>query len=322
MLGKLIGLQKVRSILAPWNSPRLMKWNTNIISHAQKGSGMKSVQPTDSMDTEIRRPVVQTSESSLSSSTARCTMGPRTAYSTFFTVGFMVSMVNTLARAGTPFSVIFSLGSPRRAALRLDKALPGEDRGGEVSERTPGPSPGPCAPPQPANNSFRPRLKSRTFLGDSSCIRAADMVHLLSASRITSKASALQRETGCFTRERWNESCVREGTTLLKILLGPLNRSDGRANGASTKLWSNPGVILQDLVAFTYSKLFTLTFRGFYSMNIWQQCNYPTPLCGFMSTVIPPLRPRYPTHREARFFGYWAADVAQKGQNLRTGCSV
>lgn len=162
---------------------------------------MKSVQPTDSMDTEIRRPVVQTSESSLSSSTARCTMGPRTAYSTFFTVGFMVSMVNTLARAGTPFSVIFSLGSPRRAALRLDKALPGEDRGGEVSERTPGPSPGPCAPPQPANNSFRPRLKSRTFLGDSSCIRAADMVHLLSASRITSKASALQSETGCFTRQ-------------------------------------------------------------------------------------------------------------------------
>lgn len=129
---------------------------------------------------ELRRPV-QTSESSLSSSTARCTMGPRTAYSTFFTVGFMVSMVNTLARDDTPFSVIFSLGSPRRVALRLDKALPGEedDIVGEVSERTlgpPRPPPARCAPPLPANNSLRPRLNSRTFLGDSSCIRVADMV--------------------------------------------------------------------------------------------------------------------------------------------------
>lgn len=117
--------------------------------------------------------VVQTSESSLSSSTARCTMGPRTAYSTFFTVGFMVSMVNTLARDDTPFSVIFSLGSPRRVTLTLDKALPGEeeDRGGEVSERTLGPPP----PPPLPNNSLRPRLRSRTFLGDSSCILVADM---------------------------------------------------------------------------------------------------------------------------------------------------
>lgn len=125
--------------------------------------------------TEMNRRV-QTCESSLSSSTARCTMGPRTAYSTFFTVGFIVSMVNTLARDVTPFSVIFSLGSPRRVALRLDKALPGEeDRGGEVSERTLGRAPGCCAPLQPPNNSPRPRLKSRTFLTDSSCIRVADI---------------------------------------------------------------------------------------------------------------------------------------------------
>lgn len=121
-----------------------------------------------------RRPALQTSDSSLSSSTARCTMGPRTAYSTIFTLGFIVSMVNTLLRGDTPFSVIFSSGSPRRIALTLNKALPGEDRGGEVSERTLGPWPGRRAPPQPANDSFR--LKSRMFLGDSSCIRVADML--------------------------------------------------------------------------------------------------------------------------------------------------
>ncbi len=153
------------------------------------------------INTEIGRLVVQTSESSLSSSTARCTMGPRTAYSTFFTVGFMVSMVNTLARDDTPFSDIFSLGSPRRVALRLDKALPGEeeDRGGEVSERTLGPPPGPAA-----NNSSRPRLKSRTFLGES--IRVADIVTLpvSGTSWVTFEASAVRSDphhTDCFTGE-------------------------------------------------------------------------------------------------------------------------
>lgn len=86
-------------------------------------------------------------------------------------------MVNTLARDATPFSDIFSLGSPRRVALRLDKALPGEeeDRGGEVSERTLGP-PARCAPLLTANISFRPRLKSRMFLDDNICIRVADML--------------------------------------------------------------------------------------------------------------------------------------------------
>lgn len=160
---------------------------------------------------------MQTSESSLSSSKARCTMGPRTAYSTFFTLGFMVSMVSTLARLTTPFSVIFSLGSPRSVALRLDKALPGEDRGGEVSERTPGPSAGPCAPQQLANNSCRRRLKSRTFLGESSCTRTADMVNVLSACRLTSKSFSIERETGCFALEGRNKRCVSECATLLKI---------------------------------------------------------------------------------------------------------
>ncbi|MEQ2196623.1 hypothetical protein XENOCAPTIV_006040 [Xenoophorus captivus] len=90
-------------------------------------------------------------------------MGPRTAYSTFFTVGFMVSMVNTLARDIIPFSDIFSLGSPRRVVLKLDKALPGEeeeqDKGGEVSERNRGPTPPRCGPPPPCKNSAtRPGL--------------------------------------------------------------------------------------------------------------------------------------------------------------------
>lgn len=165
------------------------------------------MESTGGVNTETRRPIVRTSDSSLSSSTARCTMGPRTAYSTFFTVGFIVSMVNTLARDVTPFSVIFSLGNPRRVALRLDRALPGEEeeRGGEVSERTPGPPPAGCAPLPPANSSLRPRLKSRTLLADSSCIRVADMSDcLLSASWVTLRASAVhsdQHHTGCLTRE-------------------------------------------------------------------------------------------------------------------------
>lgn len=127
--------------------------------------------------------LLRTSESSLSSSKARCTMGPRTAYSTFFTVGFMVSMVNTLVRGGALFSDIFSLGSPRRVALRLDSALPGEedDRGGEVSARTPEP---------PGSDSFRTGFKSRRFLGDSHCIRVADMLRRLSLGKLTRAASA------------------------------------------------------------------------------------------------------------------------------------
>lgn len=137
----------------------------------------------------------QTSESSLSSSTARCTMGPRTAYSTFFTAGFMVSRVNTFARADAPFSGIFSLGSPRRVALRPDRALPGEGdhRAGEVGERT------------PADNSLRPRLKSRTFLADSNCIRVADMlrgcffVFLLSRSFSKLAHSDLHRLSATYT---------------------------------------------------------------------------------------------------------------------------
>lgn len=153
--------------------------------------------------------VVQTSESSFSSSIARCTMGPRTAYSTFFTVGFMVSMVNTLARDDTPFSVIFSLGSPRRVALTLDKALPGEeeDRGGEISERTLGPPPLP-----PANNSLRPRLRSRTFLGDSSCILVADMFN--TASWVTFKASAVHSE---HTHHTPVASLDRSGTEVVQV---------------------------------------------------------------------------------------------------------
>lgn len=45
----------------------------------------------------------RTSLSSFSSCTARCTMGPRTAYSTRFTLGFMLSKVSTLPRHDTPF---------------------------------------------------------------------------------------------------------------------------------------------------------------------------------------------------------------------------
>ncbi|TNN67483.1 hypothetical protein EYF80_022289 [Liparis tanakae] len=122
---------------------------------------------------------------SLGLSKARATMGPRTAYSTFFTVGFMVSMVNTLVRGGTLFSDIFSLGSPRRVALRPDSALPGEedDRGGEVmSARSPEP---------PGSDSFRTGFRSRRFLGDSHCIRVADMLR-----RLFSRQIALERLMG------------------------------------------------------------------------------------------------------------------------------
>lgn len=45
-----------------------------------------------------------TSLSSFSICTARWTTGPRTAYSTFFTLGFMLSTVSTLPRHGTPFA--------------------------------------------------------------------------------------------------------------------------------------------------------------------------------------------------------------------------
>lgn len=129
----------------------------------------------------ISWPATLTSLSSFSSSTARCTMGPRTAYSTFFTVGFMLSMVSTLPRDIVPLSDIFVLGSARRVVLKLDKALPGEeeeDKGGEVSERNPGTPPPQCGPPQPGKNSaLRPGLRSRRVLGEINCTRVADMLH-------------------------------------------------------------------------------------------------------------------------------------------------
>lgn len=50
-----------------------------------------------------------TSFSSFSNCTARCTMGPRTAYSTRFTLGFMVSRVSTLPRCGTPFTACWDI---------------------------------------------------------------------------------------------------------------------------------------------------------------------------------------------------------------------
>lgn len=109
-------------------------------------------------------------------------MGPRTAYSTFFTVGFMLSMVSTLPRDIVPLSDIFVLGSPRRVVLKLDKALPGEekeeDREGKMSERNPGTPPPRCGPPPPGKNSaLRPGLRSRRVLGEISCTRVADMLH-------------------------------------------------------------------------------------------------------------------------------------------------
>lgn len=160
----------------------------------------------------------QTCDSSFSSSTARCTIGPRTAYSTFFTVGFMVSMVNTLARDDTPFSLIFSLGSPRRVALTLDRALPGEEgiTGGHVSARSPDTSPA----PRPA------RHHSRRFPGDS--VRAADMVNqnlpvTLNASDGVGPFASLRAhehtDTRAHTRRSLgNGSCASEGAALLKIL--------------------------------------------------------------------------------------------------------
>lgn len=115
---------------------------------------------------------VQTSRSSFSSSTARCTMGPLTAYSTIFTVGFMVSMVSTLGR-DNPFSDIFSLGSPRRDVVRLDKALDTvEDIEADVSEEQ-GP-PG-WQPPLAPKMSCGPRRKKHMFLGKSNRILVAEM---------------------------------------------------------------------------------------------------------------------------------------------------
>ena len=101
-------------------------------------------------------------------------MGPRTAYSTFFTAGFMVCMVSTLALDETPFSVIFSLGNPLRVSHTLDKVL--EDSAEKLKEQPRGPSPARCAPPLPANRALGPRLKSLRFLGASSSNREAAMV--------------------------------------------------------------------------------------------------------------------------------------------------
>lgn len=85
--------------------------------------------------------VKHTSLSSFSICTARCTMGPRTAYSTFFTLGFMVSMVKTLFWENTAFSVIFSWTSPRGGSLTPESALLWEEKGdsgeGIITERTP-----------------------------------------------------------------------------------------------------------------------------------------------------------------------------------------
>lgn len=80
------------------------------------------------------RVVLHTSLSSFSICTARCTIGPLTAYSTFFTVAFIVSMVNTLLlRAVTPFSDILRCMSPRRAAENPDRDLLREnEESGEV----------------------------------------------------------------------------------------------------------------------------------------------------------------------------------------------
>lgn len=50
-----------------------------------------------------------TSFSSFSSCIARWAMGPRTAYSTRFTLGFMLSKVSTLPRHETPFTVCWDM---------------------------------------------------------------------------------------------------------------------------------------------------------------------------------------------------------------------
>ena len=272
--------------------------------------------------------VVQTSDSSLSSSIALCTMGPRTAYSTFFTVGFMVSMVNTLARDDTPFSVIFSLGSPRRVALTLDKALPGEeeDRGGEVSEWTLGPPPLP-----PANNSLRPRLRNRTFLGDSSCILVADMFN--TASWVTLKASAVhsghttRRLLHSRSRVKW--SCASERTTLLKILtqtFGPL-RAGEELTGLRIS-WTNSHSVSSDPARIhTHTHEFTLweVFWGACSLHTWQRCSYPSPFVWLQLDRYPTPSPPFPYAPWGRLSGsvlrlpirgsFETTDVAQRDSN-------
>lgn len=77
---------------------------------------------------------LHTSFSSFSNCTARCTIGPLTAYSTFFTAALIVSIVNTLLlRAVTPFSDILRCMSPWRAAESPDRDLLREiEESGEV----------------------------------------------------------------------------------------------------------------------------------------------------------------------------------------------
>lgn len=73
---------------------------------------------------------ISTSFSSFSICTARCTMGPLTAYSTFLIRGFIVSKVSTFPRRdATPFSDILQL-IDRRVADSHQGALPKESDSG------------------------------------------------------------------------------------------------------------------------------------------------------------------------------------------------
>lgn len=60
--------------------------------------------------------VAITSFSSFSSCTARMTMGPRTAYSTRFTLGFMLSRVSTFPRLEPPFTACWDMFALSRAS--------------------------------------------------------------------------------------------------------------------------------------------------------------------------------------------------------------
>lgn len=65
--------------------------------------------------------VAITSFSSFSSCMARMTMGPRTAYSTRFTLGFMLSRVSTFPRLESPFTALWDMFALSRTSRRLPK---------------------------------------------------------------------------------------------------------------------------------------------------------------------------------------------------------